>query len=215
MARDKMLTEVGLKRLIRWIKQTMGPLTKAEYNKTDRKLTIQPRNEITTIVDLKQQFRDMIYPVGTIVHTYQDNNPGTVLGGTWSKIRGRMIVGAGNKYSATATGGSKNYTVYQSNLPNNNFALSDGQHTHVLYWEWGSSQNLTRQPSDNSYMQGAGTRAGTRAAKSSILTSYTSTTADKRTYHQHTFQSLNGNVTREPVDHMPPYLAVYTWRRTA
>ena len=215
MARDKMLTEVGLKRLICWIKQTMGPLTKTEYNKTDRKLTIQPRNEITTIVDLKQQFRDMIYPVGTIVHTYQDNNPGTVLGGTWSKIRGRMIVGAGNKYSTTATGGSKTYTVYQSNLPNSNFALSDGQHYHTLYWEWGSSQNLTRQPSDNSYMQGAGSNAGTRAAKSSILTSYTSTTADKRTYHQHTFQSLNGNVTREPVDHMPPYLAVYTWRRTA
>ncbi len=215
MARDKMLTEVGLKRLIRWIKQTMGPLTKTEYNKTTRKLTIQPRNEITTIVDLKQQFRDMIYPVGTIVQTYQDVNPGTELGGTWSKIRGRMIVGAGNKYSATATGGSKNYTIYQSNLPNNEFYLSDGDHTHVLYWEYGSWTNLSTPPSDNKYMQGAGANAGTRATKSSILTSYTSSTANKRTYHQHTFQSLNGGVTQEPVDSMPPYLAVYTWRRTA
>lgn len=215
MEKDKLLTEVGLKRLIRWIKQTMGPLTKTEYNKSTRKLTIQPRNEITTIVDLKQQFRDMIYPVGTIVQTYQDNNPGTVLGGTWTKIRGRMIVGAGNKYSATATGGSKNYTIYQSNLPNNNFSLSGGNHTHTMYWEYGSWTGLNAPPSDNRYMQGAGTSAGTRAQKSNMIKTYDSTTASKRTYHQHTFQSLNGGVTREPVDHMPPYLAVYTWRRTA
>lgn len=215
MERDKLLTEVGLKRLIRWIKQTMGPLTKTEYNKTTRKLTIQPRNEITTIVDLKQQFRDMIYPVGTIVQTYQDNNPGTELGGTWTKIRGRMLVGAGNNYSATGTGGSNTYTIYQSNLPNDTFYISGGSHNHTMYWEYGSWTNITFPPSSNKYMQGAGTSAGTRSVKSSMITNYDSTTATKRTYHQHTFTSLNGGVTREPVDSMPPYLAVYTWRRTA
>lgn len=221
MARKKVLGETGLKRLIYWVKQTMGPLTRTEYEGVAREFTISPRNGQTpTIVNLKDEFLELLYPVGTVIHTVDDINPADTLGGTWSKIRGRMLIGAGGSYMPTNTGGSATFTLRRSDLPNLNISsinvnsTTGGNHTHMGYWEWGSWTNITYSPSSNSYMQAAGNQAGTRAEKSDIVVNRP-TTSTYQTPHTHTMSSMNGNVAQTAVNKMPEYLSVYTWRRTA
>ena len=221
MARKKVLGETGLKRLIYWVKQTMGPLTRTEYEGVAREFTISPRNGQTpTIVNLKDEFLELLYPVGTVIHTVDDINPADTLGGTWSKIRGRMLIGAGGSYMPTNTGGSATFTLRRSDLPNLNISsinvnsTTGGNHTHMGYWEWGSWTNLSNRPSDNKYMQAAGNQAGTRDEKSDIVVNRP-TTSTYQTPHTHTMSSMNGNVTQTAVNKMPEYLSVYTWRRTS
>ena len=55
----------------------------------------------------KVDLLNFFYPVGTIYETTDaDFNPGTTWGGTWVKIEGRMLIGAGSGYNSGATGGA-------------------------------------------------------------------------------------------------------------
>lgn len=39
--------------------------------------------------------RDSVFPVGTIVHRYDDVDPAELYGGTWERIRGRFLFAQG------------------------------------------------------------------------------------------------------------------------
>ncbi|WP_373140509.1 phage baseplate protein, partial [Beduini massiliensis] len=52
-------------------------------------------------------YRLKMFPVNSIYLTYNNVNPSTFLGGTWSLVgQNRYIIGAGSSYSGGATGGS-------------------------------------------------------------------------------------------------------------
>lgn len=66
-------------------------------------------DEVTDFVtDLAANFTflDAIYPVGSIYLSTRSTDPGTFLGGTWSRIQGRFLIGASSTYTAGSTGGS-------------------------------------------------------------------------------------------------------------
>ena len=48
---------------------------------------------------------DAMYPIGTIYQSTKSTNPSTFLGGTWTALTGRFLVGAGTDYPAGTTGG--------------------------------------------------------------------------------------------------------------
>ena len=59
-----------------------------------------------------------------------DENPATIYGGTWERIKGSFLWGIGDGESAGVTGGEKTHTLTQNELPNisgklTNFALQD------------------------------------------------------------------------------------------
>ena len=66
-------------------------------------------DEVTDFVtDLAANFTflDAIWPVGSIYMSTQSTDPATFLGGTWSRIQGRFLLGASSTYPAGSTGGA-------------------------------------------------------------------------------------------------------------
>ena len=82
--------------------------------------------QVVDIADLQEQINtintnfnknvvDAIYPIGSIIYNDDENfDPNTIFGGTWEKIKGRMIIGLDDADSdfntLKATGGSKTHT---------------------------------------------------------------------------------------------------------
>lgn len=74
-----------------------------------------------------------IYPVGAIYITYNNNNPGTFLGGTWERFgQGRTLIGEGTgndggtskTFEANSSGGEYNHTLATGEMPSHNHSFS-------------------------------------------------------------------------------------------
>lgn len=208
MARQKGLGENGLKRLIKWIKQYMGTVSHVEWDDDEKKLSYQDRNSDTqTIVDIKKKILDLAYPVGTIYISTSNVNPSTFLGGTWTTIQDRFLVGAGNDYSVRQMGGEAEITLERRHLPKFYwYTESGGAHGHQVVCEFGMSAGLNCHPNQQMYMQPANSSAGTRYE--------TSTPVVYGGDHNHTFY-MNPNSTQTPITKLPPYYGAFIFRRTA
>ena len=59
-----------------------------------------------------QTICNLIYPVGSIYMSVNSTSPETLFGGTWSQLKDRFLLGAGDTYTAGNTGGaaSQSYT---------------------------------------------------------------------------------------------------------
>lgn len=51
-----------------------------------------------------------LFPVGTIIESLQDVNPGTYIGGTWEKMPAGYVTISAGTYSETQDGTAKTYT---------------------------------------------------------------------------------------------------------
>ena len=79
---------------------------------------------------------DFIYPIGSIYMSVNSTNPGTLFGGTWSQLKDRFLLGAGNTYTNGNTGGAATVTLTVNRMP---------KHSHTIYrsTETGSFFGLT------------------------------------------------------------------------
>ena len=86
-------------------------------------------------VILKENFLNLVYPVGSIYWSSKNTNPGTLFGGTWVQIKDRFILTAGDSYSNGATGGAATVTLTVSNMPSHSHSFTPsgnvGSHTHT------------------------------------------------------------------------------------
>ena len=86
-------------------------------------------------VILKENFLNLVYPVGSIYWSSKNTNPATLFGGTWTQIKDRFILAAGDYYSNGATGGAATVTLTVSNMPSHNHSFTPsgtvGSHTHT------------------------------------------------------------------------------------
>ena len=62
---------------------------------------------------------NLVYPVGSIYLSTSEVSPGTLFGGTWERLRDRMLIGAGDTYKAAATGGSSKISYTPSGTVSN------------------------------------------------------------------------------------------------
>lgn len=126
-----------------------------------------------------------IYPVGSIYISTNNNSPQNFLGGTWVRIEGRFLLGASSRYAAGSTGGEAEHLLSTSEMP---------MHIHAV----------------KRYLQGSSSGASfTAIATEKVTTSHRgSTTSAPNLTTETTGSSL-------PHNNMPPYLAVYIWKRTA
>ena len=78
---------------------------------------------------------NLVYPVGSIYWSSNNTNPGTLFGGTWTQIKDRFILAAGDSYSNGATGGAATVTLTVSNMPSHTHSFTPsgtvGSHTHT------------------------------------------------------------------------------------
>ena len=78
---------------------------------------------------------NLVYPVGSIYWSSNNTNPGTLFGGTWTQIKDRFILAAGDSYSNGATGGAATVTLTVSNMPSHSHSFTPSgtvsSHTHT------------------------------------------------------------------------------------
>lgn len=155
------------------------------------------------------QYRDALYPIGSIYMNVNNVSPATLFGGTWEQLEDRFLLGAGSSYSAGATGGEATHVLSTDELP---------AHTH-------GSKSLTGQM--NFHNAGNGGLVYTTSGifgLDLVQSNYYYTTASMTRNSgassggavtidaTHTHDSVGNNTAH---NNMPPYLVVYMWKRTA
>lgn len=130
-------------------------------------------------------------PVGKLWTSDDPTSPASIVGGTWERIEGKFIMGASDTYPAGATGGEESVKLTRKNIPvlssRNGVAAVNtvGNVVHIPQWGW--------------------IYAATQVTNSDGYNSYTAQWTDVGT----------DDVDMQNVNNMPPYIAVYIWRRVA
>lgn len=135
---------------------------------------------------------DMVYPVGSIYLSVSGTDPQTLFGGTWARLEDVFLLAAGAKHPAGSTGGEEAHTLTVKELAPHvhkfkNYASGTGPVTIADY--------LGKQ--GDAYPDLYGLHKGI------------TWTGD---YGYFEIAESGGG---QPHNNMPPYLAVYTWKRTA
>lgn len=81
---------------------------------------------------IKQKLCDAIYPIGAIYMSTDPTSPAELFGGTWQRIEGRFLLGAGSGYSAGSTGGSADAIVVSHNHAGASHSHTINSHTHEV-----------------------------------------------------------------------------------
>lgn len=169
---------------------------------------------------------DLVYPVGSIYTSVNSTNPETLFGGTWERITGRFLLAAtdngaqgGNSNASIApgyTGGEAEHTLTaaESGVPAHGHGFtdptyktsgSDGTHRHQTHYNNTAASGTARAHSSNasgysqSYFMDTGGGHGHTITKNTSGSVSNNTAAAASAAH----------------NNMPPYLAVYVWKRTA
>ena len=136
---------------------------------------------------------EKLYPVGSIYTSTSSTNPHDIMGGTWVRINDTFILAAGDTYAAddgthtTATAGSADAVVISHSHTVNTY------HRHSIGDDFSSGSG-----SSSNYETTSGRTLTTR------YTDYQGSTAAPTTVVGESGIGKN----------MPPYLAIYMWKRT-
>lgn len=147
----------------------------------------------------QQQIVDTIYPIGAIYISTNSTSPETLFGiGTWERVKDTFLLSAGDTYSAGTTGGEATHTLTEEEMP---------RHKHAIYQD--ATGNGRRFAVVTNYGDGGG-QAITKLVGDGIssLNPYSGDNAKGLVNADYT----GGN---QAFNNMPPYLAVYMWKRTS
>lgn len=139
---------------------------------------------------------DLIYPVGSIYMSVNSADPGTLFGGTWERIKDTFLLSAGDTYAAGNTGGSADSVVVSH---------THAQKAHSHGFANGDKVWTTASGSTEPGNQISGTGKYYAATAKKDYTWRTRTTSETPSIESTGESGVGKN--------MPPYLAVYVWKR--
>lgn len=155
---------------------------------------------------------DRTYPVGSIYMSVNSTEPSTLFGGTWERLKGRFLIGAGTNEDINTNG---EYGDLGRGDPDFAGGETGGQYWHQL--------TITEMPihnhDTNDYTLVVNKNAvqikSNMGAKPVINEEYTNIVPNiKATKNEDGNRTgLTGGDGKH--NNMPPYLAVYMWKRTA
>lgn len=141
------------------------------------------------------------YPVGSIYMSVNSTNPHDLFGGTWEQLQNRFLVGVGSSYSNGATGGASSYTP-KGSVGGHKLTINEiPSHTHKtdMWFNNGSTGSPARY--GITYSDAYGNNGGDWGELSVASVGGNGS-------HNHGFTGTAQTI-------LPPYLAVYMWKRTA
>lgn len=144
---------------------------------------------------------DMVYPVGSIYLSVSGTDPQTLFGGTWARLEDVFLLAAGAKHPAGSTGGEEAHTITEGEMPSHGNHLMQGR----MYQELAENAS-----NDSSY------RSNTLYLGKNVFASTGNINRGWKDWNggeMYPAGTLKGG--GNPHNNMPPYLAVYTWKRTA
>lgn len=200
--------------------ETYCELTQAEY---DALSTTEKNNGVVYYITDSyagytpgQAIIDLIYPVGSIYLSINAANPSTLFGGTWVQIQDTFLLAAGSTYAAGSTGGEATHTLTGTEMPihahNVNVFNTNNTNFDAAYITQDGTNFVLRENGatvTSSWKNAAFKTAG--SAQSNI--GYLNPASNIGSGDPAGITSANGG--NQPHNNMPPYLAVYVWKRTA
>ena len=141
---------------------------------------------------------NLIYPVGSIYMSVNSTSPASLFGGTWVQLKDRFLIGAGDSHANGSTGGAESKSYTPAGTVGNTTLTIDQipSHDHVLDID-SRGQKEIGGPAYWGYKISASNEGKTRKTGGGKA-------------HNHSFAGSAANI-----NVMPPYLAVYMWKRTA
>ena len=143
------------------------------------------------IARLDKSVIDMVYPVGAIYMSVNSTNPGNLFGGKWEQIKDRFLLAAGDTYTAGSTGGEATHTLTINEMP---------VHDHI---QMAQTNNLGLSTIVQKGTDGQGLSRGPSHV---FQTDWIIDALPLKT-----LETGSG----KPHNNMPPYMAIYMWKRTA
>ena len=128
---------------------------------------------------------DLVYPIGSIYMSVNSTSPADLFGGTWEQIKDTFLLSAGDSYSAGSSGGE----VSHSHTLNNGHAYIDSS-GNILVWKYKNGLST--------WTSGWG---------------ITTTSGQQQNIDRTSAVTLGGSTDNS--NNMPPYLAVYCWKRVS
>lgn len=155
---------------------------------------------------LDQSF-ELNHPVGSLFMTNDSRNPNEIFDGrgTWEQIKDRFLLSAGSTYSAGSTGGEAEHTLTVDEMP---------KHTHAQLGANGDEPNTS--PVRQTFQSDGHVVVYDSTGKPIW---YNNVMSDAEKIYRATTINEDGETgetgNSQPHNNMPPYLAVYMWKRTA
>lgn len=151
-------------------------------------------NSINSIQTQVNGILELVYPKGAIYISTVATNPSVLFGfGAWEQIEDVFLLGAGSAYTAGSTGGESTHTLTVQEMPVHSHTVN--AHSHAI----GLDNDTTVGTYGWSLHVSANGNSVTGAHKT-----VTSGTSSPNT------NTIGGGVAH---NNMPPYLAVYVWKR--
>ena len=182
---------------MKWIKKVAATPLESVARVIDSLTSENERTNAPSIRAVKEAVDDgwlKIYPVGSIYMNVTNVDPATLFGGTWMQIQGKFLLASSSSHTAGSTGGVESNTLTINNLPS---------HSHTY-----PRLRLVSPPD-------------TSSLRDEDFWAYETSTAGGSNAHQYGLVDTGNTDNTSSVgsgtaiDNMPPYLAVYVWKRTA
>ena len=138
-----------------------------------------------------------LYPVGAIYISAVSTSPASLFGGTWEQLKDRFLLGAGDSYDAGSIGGEATHALTVAEI------AKHYHNSYVLYDQNG--YGFDSIPYEFYLKATKGDGWGTTGPTAAELT------------NKNTRRIRNTSETGQNAAHnnMPPYLAVYMWKRVS
>lgn len=128
---------------------------------------------------------DTYYPIGRIYFSTVNVSPASFMGGSWARIQDRFLLCAGTTYAAGTTGGEANVTLTVDQMPNHDHGVIDGDTRVTVGFSFGAG------------IPGVEIQSWSNVDNVGKVI----------------FTDAKGG--NQSHDNMPPYEAVYAWKRVA
>ena len=180
-----------------------------------------------TLATIKSTLLNASFPLGAIYMSVNSTNPSELFGGVWEALENKFLLGASSSYPAGVTGGEVNHTLTISEMPNhkhdNSLALTIDQfpHSHGIQSSSNYSTNCNGLARGGSSDNGGYHQVG-GVANNNGDAFYCYMAGNDKEYIESKEAEINFQETTlynantgdgNPHNNMPPYLAVYMWKR--
>ena len=153
------------------------------------------------LTSLKAALVDIFLPVGKVYISSDPTSPEELFGGTWEEIHGGFLFAEDDAHPAGSTGGEEAHTLTVGEMPSHGNHLMQGS----MYQELAENTS-----NDSSYRSNTLYLPKTAFASTGNINRGWKDWNGGEMYPAGTLKG-GGN----PHNNMPPYLAVYTWKRIA
>ena len=198
-----------------------------EYNAMDVNFDSDPQTQINERVKYSDLL-NKIYPIGSIYISTVNTSPNDLFGGTWVQLQDKFLIGAGNTYELGTIGGEASHTLTTDEIPSHTHTQNAHTHTQLAHHHKLLTNNIWSSNAvglhDNAANIGSYTTRGVAGVEQSGGGAYYAeySSIDNNLYVSTEQPTINTTIATnqntgggQAHNNMPPYLAVFMWKRIA